>query len=131
MAKANPKVKKVEAKKTTKSVTFSIADLRKLPVDELQNKLQTARADLLEARKSLAANELANPRVVRKMRREIARILTIIAETTPTRHSERSEESSESESKNEEVSNEKTEPTKSSRSSLPSTNSKATKRSTK
>ena len=49
-------------------------------MEELQKLLQTARADLLQAQKSLRANELANPRVVRKMRREIARILFVINE---------------------------------------------------
>ena len=71
-----------QAKKADKSVTNSIVDLRKLSVEELQKLLQTARADLIEMQKSLKANELANPRTVRKQRREIARILTVISEVS-------------------------------------------------
>ena len=68
-------------KKTTKVAKVNtIADLRKKSVEELQKLLSTARADLLEAQKSLRANELANPHAVTKMRKEIAQILTIMTE---------------------------------------------------
>ena len=72
--------KKTTVKKTSKTVTNSISDLRSLSAVELQKKLLTARQDLLEAQKSLKANELANPHVVTKMRKEIARIMTVISE---------------------------------------------------
>jgi ribosomal protein L29 len=72
-------VKKVESKSTN-----SMADLRALSNEDLQKRLSTIRADLLLAQKSLKADELANPRVVRKMRREIARILTVITANTVT-----------------------------------------------
>jgi len=62
----------------------SVADLRSKSIEELQKLLAVSRADLLEAQKSLKANELANPRVVSKMKREVARILTIIHETEIT-----------------------------------------------
>lgn len=68
-----------DKKSTKKIVTNSAAELKKLSVDELQKQLQTARADLLATQKSLKANELANPHVVTKMRRQIARILTVMA----------------------------------------------------
>ena len=64
----------------------SVADLRTKSVDELQKMLAEARKDLLEAQKSLKANELANPRVVGKMKKEIARILTVMSELSPARH---------------------------------------------
>lgn len=41
-------------------------------------KLTTLRKELSDARRSLAANELPNPRVITKARREIARALTEI-----------------------------------------------------
>jgi ribosomal protein L29 len=69
-----------DKKTTKKTVTNSVKDLRALSVDELQKQLLTARADLLTAQKSLRANELANPHAVTKLRREVARILTIIKE---------------------------------------------------
>ena len=69
-----------ESRKNKKNITNSISDLRKLSVEELQKLLHTARQDLLEAQKSLRANELANPRVISKMKKEIARILTVISE---------------------------------------------------
>jgi ribosomal protein L29 len=73
------KVKKITAS-DSKATSNSVADLRTLPVSELQKRLQTARADLLTLQKSLAANELANPYAVKKQRREVARILTVITE---------------------------------------------------
>lgn len=42
----------------------------------LDEQLRDARNNLLEARKSLAAGELVNPRVINEYRKEIARILT-------------------------------------------------------
>lgn len=38
--------------------------------------LETLRQDLLEAKRSLAAGELINPRVITKTRKDIARALT-------------------------------------------------------
>lgn len=46
------------------------------PTVNLQDKLAELRKDLTEARRSHAANELPNPRVIRNNRREIARTLT-------------------------------------------------------
>ena len=47
-------------------------------VDELNAEVATKRADLLEAKRSLAAGELANPRVLGTYRKDIARLLTEI-----------------------------------------------------
>jgi large subunit ribosomal protein L29 len=76
-------------KKTTKttpknriSLSQKLADLRGKDAADLQKVLATAKADLLEAQKSLAANELANPNVIKKMRKEIARIKTVLTEKT-------------------------------------------------
>lgn len=46
------------------------------PAANLQDTLAELRKDLTEARRSHAANELPNPRVIRNNRREIARTLT-------------------------------------------------------
>lgn len=49
------------------------------PVEkDLHNSLAQLRQELSDARRSLAANELPNPRVVSNTRREIARTLTAI-----------------------------------------------------
>jgi large subunit ribosomal protein L29 len=76
-------------KKTTKttpknkvSLAQKLIDWRSKDLAELQAILATAKADLLEAQKSLKANELANPNVIKKMRKEIARIKTVLAEKT-------------------------------------------------
>jgi large subunit ribosomal protein L29 len=44
----------------------------------LTEQLALKRTDLLEAKKSLAAGELVNPRVVKAHRKDIARLLTKI-----------------------------------------------------
>ncbi len=45
---------------------------------QLQQELDSKRADLLEARRSHAAGELVNPRVLTSTKKEIARLLTAI-----------------------------------------------------
>lgn len=57
--------------KTTKKATPK-AEVS--PAEQLAMK----RADLLEARKSHAAGELVNPRVIGALRKDIARLLTTI-----------------------------------------------------
>lgn len=46
--------------------------------EELQSELETKRTDLLAAKRGLAAGDLANPRAITGLRKEIARILTAI-----------------------------------------------------
>lgn len=52
------------------------APAKKAAEKTLAEQLTDARANLLEAQKSLAAGELVNPRVIKGYRKEIARILT-------------------------------------------------------
>ncbi len=61
------------AEKTTKTKTTA-PKAEVSAVDQLAAK----RNDLLEARKSLAAGELVNPRVIGSYRKDIARLLTTI-----------------------------------------------------
>lgn len=56
------------------------SELRTKKVSELQDLLTKTRQDLLEAKRSLAAGELPNPRVVGSGRRDIARILSVLSE---------------------------------------------------
>lgn len=60
-------------KSTTK--TKAAAPKAEVSVNE---QLAAKRNDLLEARKSLAAGELVNPRVIGSYRKDIARLLTTI-----------------------------------------------------
>lgn len=58
------------AKKTTEVAAPTI--------DELRATLATKRQDMLEAKRSNAAGELVNQRVITSTRKEIARLLTAI-----------------------------------------------------
>lgn len=49
-------------------------------VEELQKQLVEKRSDLIEAKRSHAAGELVNPKALRSLRKEIARLLTQINE---------------------------------------------------
>lgn len=44
----------------------------------LQEQLVAKRTDLLEAKRSLAAGELVNPRIIGTYRKDVARLLTTI-----------------------------------------------------
>ena len=56
------------------------SELRELGVEELKKKEKDIRRELLLARFSKANQQLKNPLKVRHLRRDIARILTIINE---------------------------------------------------
>lgn len=59
---------------------MKVAELRTQTVDELTTQLQAKRTELLDSRRSNAAGELANSRVIRRQRRDIAQLETLIAE---------------------------------------------------
>jgi ribosomal protein L29 len=80
MADKKPKQAAKSSPKVKVNQTQRLSDWRAKELPELLKDLSTARADLRAAQKSLAADELANPKVVNKMRREIARLMTIVAE---------------------------------------------------
>jgi ribosomal protein L29 len=97
MAKKADKVKEAEVVKTTKSakneakktaanaaaaVGKTAKELRELSEQELHTVLETARNDLLSAQKMLKANELPSSHVIKKSRRVIARIHSLLAEKT-------------------------------------------------
>ena len=62
-----------ETKKTTKAAVVKT-------VDDLKKELAEKRNDLLQAKRSHAAGELVNPKALRSLRRDIARLLTQINE---------------------------------------------------
>ena len=63
-----------EAKKTAKAAVVKT-------VDDLKKELDEKRNDLLQAKRSHAAGELVNPKALRSLRKEIARLLTQINNT--------------------------------------------------
>ena len=62
-----------EAKKTAKAAVVKT-------VDDLKKELVEKRNDLLQAKRSHAAGELVNPKALRSLRKDIARLLTQINE---------------------------------------------------
>ena len=56
------------------------SELRKSNVDELRKKLKELKAELFNLRFQNAVNQLENPMRIRIVKKDIARILTIIRE---------------------------------------------------
>jgi large subunit ribosomal protein L29 len=56
------------------------AELRELPEDELQSQLREAKEELFNLRFQMATGQLDNNRRLRTVRRDIARIYTIMRE---------------------------------------------------
>ena len=63
-----------EAKKTAKAAVVKT-------VDDFKKEVAEKRNDLLQAKRSHAAGELVNPKALRSLRKEIARLLTQINNT--------------------------------------------------
>ncbi|MDD5382188.1 MAG: 50S ribosomal protein L29 [Candidatus Margulisbacteria bacterium] len=59
------------------------SELRDLTIEELTKKGQDLRRELMLARFAKANQQLKNPFKVRELRREVARVLTIINEKAP------------------------------------------------
>ena len=55
-------------------------ELRELPEAELHARLDTAKDELFNLRFQLATGQLDNPMRIKQVRREVARILTVITE---------------------------------------------------
>jgi len=62
-----------EVKKPTKAAVVKT-------VDDLKKEVAEKRNDLLQAKRSHAAGELVNPKALRSLRKDIARLLTQINE---------------------------------------------------
>ena len=62
-----------EAKKTAKAAVVKT-------VDDLKKEIAEKRNDLLQAKRSHAAGELVNPKALRSLRKDIARLLTQLNE---------------------------------------------------
>jgi large subunit ribosomal protein L29 len=57
---------------------MELAELRQRPKNELQKMLQSSQERLRQLRFDLAAGKVKNVREVRKIKKEIARILTLL-----------------------------------------------------
>ena len=76
--------KKVDSKKPAKAPVKKLekkVNYRDMSVSDLQAALVEKTRDLLDSTRSLRANELVNPQVVKATRKEIARIHTAIRAT--------------------------------------------------
>jgi ribosomal protein L29 len=78
---------KNDVAKTAKAVTETAKDLRALTEQQLQAALQTAKDDLQMAKKMLKSNELPASHVIKKTKKKIAQIYTVLTE----KNNERSE----------------------------------------
>lgn len=67
-------------KKNEKAVRAKIADLRSLSVDDLRGKLTEQRRELMNARFKHAAAQLEKTSELKAMRKQVARIETVLNE---------------------------------------------------
>ena len=59
---------------------MKVAEIKELTKDELLKKIQTAQQDLGELKFKHSLNQLENPLMIRNLRKEIARMNTILTE---------------------------------------------------
>lgn len=59
---------------------MKVAEIRELSVDELRKKISITKSDLADLNLKHSLNQLENPIMIRNLRREIARMETIITE---------------------------------------------------
>lgn len=63
---------------------MKVSELRTQSIAELHKMLAEKRVEMVEKRRSNAAGELANPRSIKEIRRDIALILTVANEQKTT-----------------------------------------------
>lgn len=76
----------------TKKSKLTAASLREMKQDARRELLTDNRTELLEAKRSLRAGELTNPRKVKNLRRTVALILTVENEPTAQEHGQSQKE---------------------------------------
>jgi large subunit ribosomal protein L29 len=57
-------------------------ELRDISVEELKNKVEDLRGELFNLKFQLATGQIENPMRIRLVRRDIARVLTVLREKT-------------------------------------------------
>ena len=70
------------------------AELRDLPDDELQARLESSKEELFNLRFQLATGQLDNPMRIKQVRHDIARLMTVLTERELTSEDEDEEEAS-------------------------------------
>ncbi|MDR3361958.1 MAG: 50S ribosomal protein L29 [Desulfovibrio sp.] len=66
------------AKKSEKAARLAVADMRELTVEDLRGKLVEQRGELMTARLKHAVAQLENTSEIRAMRRQVARLATVL-----------------------------------------------------
>jgi large subunit ribosomal protein L29 len=66
--------------KTNKKKTVAVKAQTVKTVEQLITELAEKKQDMLDSRKSLIAGEMVNPRAIRTLRKDIAKLLTAIRE---------------------------------------------------
>jgi large subunit ribosomal protein L29 len=61
---------------------MKVSELREITVDELMKKEQDLRKELFNLRFRQATGEIENPMRIRTIRKDIARVLTVVTEKT-------------------------------------------------
>lgn len=64
--------------KTTKKKAVAVKAPAVKTIEQLKAELAEKKQDMLDSRKSLIAGEMVNPRAIRSLRKDIARLLTAI-----------------------------------------------------
>lgn len=59
---------------------MKVADIRKLSTEELAKESIKLREEIAELRRRMAMGEVQNVRIVRSKRKDLARLLTVLAE---------------------------------------------------
>lgn len=59
---------------------MNAADIRDLSIEEIQDKVTEAREELFRLRFRSATQQLENPSLIKSLRREVARLRTILRE---------------------------------------------------
>ena len=59
---------------------MTAAELRELPDDELRQKLAEGKEELFNLRFQIVTGQLDNPRRIKQVKQEIARVLTVLRE---------------------------------------------------
>jgi len=59
---------------------MKIADIRKLSTDQLTKDSVALREEIVELRRRLYSGEVSNVRILRSKRKDLARMLTVLAE---------------------------------------------------
>ena len=77
MAEKKTTIKKAAPKAPAKVTKMTATSVRELSIEARQSALTDKKAELIEKQKGLHSGELMNPTTIRKLRRDIALLLTI------------------------------------------------------